>query len=421
MAARKRKTKATKALDRQVPGKVSTSNEAFFDAMLRHQIGLLRLSKSTGRRVNELLDASEKDLRAAVRNRLRGQTGLTTSANVRRLEKLLDEIREIRGSAHAEVSTLLQSELRALAVSEAAAIDGIFKTVIPVRVSTTLPAPELLRNIVTVRPFEGEVLAKATRRIRRTDLERINGQIRIGLVQGESIPDIARRITGTVALRGRNGVTELTRRNAQGIVRTATNAIANQSRREYFKANAEFFTDELYVATLDAVTTRICSSLDGERFPINEGRFPPLHFNCRSLRVAILDAEPLGRRPSKPVAEKALLREFSKANGISPVPRRRALLPRGTKGDFDAFSRTRTRELIGRVPAKVDYQTWLGRQSAAFQDDVLGKTKGALFRRGGLPLDRFVDANDLEKTLSELARSDADAFVSAGFDPEDFL
>ena len=81
----------------------------------------------------------------------------------------------------------------------------------------------------------------------------------------------------------------------------------------------------------------------------------------------------------------------------------------------------RTRELIGRVPAKVDYQTWLGRQSATFQDDVLGVTKGRLFRRGNLPLDRFVDANDLEKTLTELARSDADAFIAAGLDPEDFL
>lgn len=419
--ATRRSTAATRAVDRQVPGTPNTSNEAFFDAMLRHQIGLLRMSKGLGRRVRELLDASEADLRAAIRNRLRGQTGLTTSANVQRLQRLLEEIRKIRGQAHRDVAALFQKELRKLAAAEAAFIDGIFKTVIPVRVSTTLPAPELLRSIVTVRPFEGKILREWAQDIRRADIARIEAQIRIGLVQGESIPDIARRITGTVRLRGQDGVTQITRRDAEGLARTATNAIANQSRREYFKENAEFFDQELYVATLDAATTPICRSLDGTRFPIDEGRFPPLHFRCRSLRVAILDADPLGRRPSKPVHEKRLLREFAEAEGIEPVPRSRKDLPRGTKGSFDAFSRTRTRELIGRVPAKVDYQTWLGRQSAAFQDDVLGKTKGALFRRGGLTLDRFVDANDLEKTLDELARSDADAFVAAGFDPEDFL
>ena len=36
-------------------------------------------------------------------------------------------------------------------------------------------------------------------------------------------------------------------------------------------------------------------------------------------------------------------------------------------------------------------QGWLGRQSAAFQDDVLGRTRGLLFRKGGLRLDRFVN------------------------------
>lgn len=422
MATKRKKTKATKAVDRQVPGKPSTSNEAFFDALLRHQIGLLRLSKGLGRQIRELLDATEKDMRAEIRDRLRNQTGLTTSSSVKRLKKLLNQLGKIRGQAHSDMFTLLRKDLRNLAVAEAGFVDGLFKTVIPVQVSTTLPAPDLLRGIVTVRPFEGRVLRQWSRKIRRDDIDRIEAQVRIGLVQGESIPDISRRITGTVALRGRNGVTEITRRNAEGLARTATNAIANQVRREYFKENREFFEQELYVATLDGVTTPICRSLDGKRYPIDKGRFPPIHFNCRSIRVAILDADPLGRRPMKPVTERGLVREFAKQNDLGRITGlRRRNLPRGTKGAFDDFARGRTRELIGRAPAKVDYQTWLGRQSKTFQDDVLGKAKGRLFRRGKLPLDRFVDENDLEKTLTELARSDADAFIAAGLDPGDFL
>lgn len=405
----------------QLPGLPKTSNDLFFDAMLRHQIGLLRVAKGTGNRVVSLLDATEADIRAALRNRLRGQTGLTTPRHVRRLQTLLDEIRGIRGQAHKNLGVLFQKEMRNLAVSEAAFVDGIFKTVVPVRVNTSLPSPDRLRTIVTARPFEGRLMRQWSSDIARADLSRIEAQIRIGLVQGEPIPDISRRITGTASLRGRNGVTEITRRQAQGISRTATNAIANQSRREYFKENSEFFKFEVFVATLDGATSPICRDLDGDRFPIDEGRFPPIHFNCRSLRVAVMDDELLGKRPSKPVHERRLLRDYAKANGIKPVPKTRNGLPRGTKGDFDSFSRTRTRELIGRVPAKQSYAEWLPKQSAKFQDDVLGLTKGKLFRKGGMPLGKFVDANDVERTLTDLARNDASFFRAAGLDPEDFL
>ena len=77
--------------------------------------------------------------------------------------------------------------------------------------------------------------------------------------------------------------------------------------------------------------------------------------------------------------------------------------------------------MTGRVPAKVTYQQWLTRQSNQFQDDVLGKTKGILFRKGGLRLDKFVNRRGDELTLSQLATTQAKAFRSAGLNPENFL
>lgn len=389
--------------------------------MIAHQIGLLRFSKGLGRRVRELLDASESDLRSLLRNRLRAHTGLTTSASIVRLQRLLDEMDKIRGASQVAVNALFIQEMKALALAEPGFIDELIKVVLPVQINTTLPDASRLRAIVTVRPFAGKTMRQWAQGLRRADRDRIEAQIKIGLVQGESIPEISRRIFGTVRLRGRDGVTEITRRNAEAIARTATNAIATQARRVYFNANRDLLSGELYVATLDSVTTPICRSLDGTIFPVDEGRFPPIHFNCRSVRVGILNGQILGKRPSKPVSQRGLLRDFARANGLSKVPLKRSQLPFGTKGAFDKFARARTRELIGRVPAKVNYQQWLGRQSAAFQDDVLGKTKGRLFRRGGLTLDRFVDGNDVEKTLAELAASDASAFVAAGLDPKAFL
>ena len=297
--------------------------------------------------------------------------------------------------------------------------DNILKASMPVQLETQLPATALLTSIVTQRPFEGRTLRQWARSIANTDLRRIEDQIRIGLTQGESSQAIARRVVGSARLRGRDGVTQLTRRNAEAITRTAITAITNQAKREFYKANPGIIDAEVYTAVLDNRTTPICRSLDGEIFPVGEGPIPPLHFNCRSTRVGVVDGEVIGRRPAKAVTERQLVREFTAQEGIQRVGNR-ASLPRGTKGAFDTFARRRIRELTGTVPAKVSYQVWLGRQSAAFQDDVLGKARGRLFRRGGLTLDRFVNRAGDEIPLSELARRDRDAFVKAGLDPEEF-
>lgn len=405
---------------KQLPKGIKTANDEFFDALIRHQIGLLRFDKGLRTKILKLLDATEQDIADRTRLRLRGHTGITTPAALKRANTLIKSLKTTRAAAWKEVETLWSEELRALAQAETAFVAGALKTVVPVVVNTRLPSEALLRSIVTSRPFQGNTLKEWASGVRAADIRRIEEQIKIGMVQGESSDDIARRIVGTARLRGTNGVTEITRRNAAAITRTVINGVAGQARREFYQANPKLFDEELYVATLDSRTTPICQSLDGSRFPLGEGPYPPVHIACRSLRVAILDDKVIGSRPSKPVTDEGLLREFTKREGLKQTATR-AGLPRGTKGRFDAFSRTRKRELIGQVPAKVTYQQWLGRQSAAFQDDVLGKTRGRLFRRGGLELDRFVDQSGRQLSLRELAVSDKSAFKAAGLKPEEFL
>lgn len=404
--------------DRQLPRGSGTFNEELFDALVRHQIGLLNLSGSIRNRIFRILDATEADLANQIRRRLRGATPATLGT--RRLQLLLESIRKTRLTAWNQVTAEWVNEMLELSIAEAATATGIVRTVSPVVLNLALPAPELLRAIVTTRPFQGRTMREWARSVRNSDLSRIEDQIKIGIVQGESSQAIARRVVGTVRQRGRNGVTEITRRDAAAITRTAVNAVSNTARRELFKANADLFDEELYVATLDARTTPICRSLDGDVFPVGEGPIPPLHFNCRSLRVAILDGQVIGARPVRNFTQQGLVREYARREGLGNI-RSRKDLPRGHKGAFDKFSRTRIRELTGTVPAKVTYGQWLGRQPAQFQNDVLGVTRARLFRRGDVTLDRFVDRSGQQIPLSELAKRDADAFRQAGLDPEDFL
>jgi hypothetical protein len=68
----------------------------------------------------------------------------------------------------------------------------------------------------------------------------------------------------------------------------------------------------------------------------------------------------------------------------------------------------------GQVPAETSYGAWLKRQSAARQDEVLGATRGALFRRGGLTIERFADNRGRWLSIPELMERDAEAFRAAG-------
>ena len=187
------------------------------------------------------------------------------------------------------------------------------------------------------------------------------------------------------------------------------------------QANSSVFENEQYVSVLDSLTSAICRSLDGKIFPIGQGAMPPVHWNCRSVRVAYFDDQNLAERPAKASTERRMVREYAEKNKITPIPKTRDALPYGTKGSYDTYARGRVRELTGQVPASVNYQEWLGRQSVEFQEDVLGKTKAKLYRDGNLKLDKFVNRAGDELTLSELAQREAQAFRSAGLNPDEFI
>ena len=395
-----------------------TVNEEYFDAIVRHQIFLMRLSGTVRNRVIKLLNESEADIADRIRTRLLNHKGLD-SVGARKLLSLEKYIKTVRGKSWDEVDAVWVEEITALAKAEPQFAAAALKTVSPVILDLHIPPAALLESLVKTQPFEGRTLKQWSKSIEATDLKRITDQIKIGMVQGQTSTEIARRVVGTASLKGRDGVTEITRHNATSITRTAINHIANASKREFYKANDDVFEEELYVATLDGRTTAICMSLDGNTYPVGVGPIPPLHFNCRSVRVGIIDGQVLGERPFKASTEKILINEYSAQKGIKATSRNS--LPFGHKGSYDEFSRRRVREMTGQVPAKVSYQEWIGRQSNTFQDDVLGVTKGRLFRKGELTLDKFVNRNGDELTLKELAGKHSTAFTAAGLDPEDFL
>lgn len=394
-----------------------TANSELFDALVRHQTYLMRYGGSLRNRVRALLDKTEAGVAEAIRS---SRAGMDTPVEIRRLQALLATIAATRREAWGEAGKLLEKQLAELAYQEPVTMQSVFATTAPVVVTTVLPAPRLLRAIALSRPFEGRILKQWVQTMAADDIRRLHAAVQIGMVAGESMTAIVARAIGTEGLKGTDGVTEASRRQVTALVRTAVAHVANNARAEFIAENADIVLEEAYVATLDARTTPICKSLDGKRFPVGKGPRPPMHFQCRSLRVPAFDPEILAQRPAKASTTQQLMREFTAERKLGPI-KSRDDLPRGYKTAFDTFARKRIRELTGRVPAATSYQQWLTSQTRQFQEDTLGVTKAKLFREGGLKLDRFVAADGTELTLAQLARKHAAAFRAAGLDPATYF
>lgn len=190
----------------------------------------------------------------------------------------------------------------------------------------------------------GEALSQfalgQTKQIQRTIMD--------GLLLGESTRDIAKSVGALATGRPKHQVLALTR--------TLTNHASAQSRNAFMTENKEVFEGEEWSAVLDSRTTLICAGRDGTIYPVGRGEFPPAHWNCRSVRI--------------PVMADDFLEGSQKSN-------------------------------------KKDFDTWLKQQSASFQDEYFsqfpnGKQKAALFRRGGLEIQRFRDETGKNYSLQEL-------------------
>lgn len=351
-------------------------NDDLYDASVRHQVYLLRLSTATVNKLIRLLNAVDTDLVAQITKY--DPTEVSGTYSERRLKRMLEAIREINRDAYNIVNRELTSDLLALGSYEASFAARSLAGTVQIALDVTTPSVEQLKAAVNAKPFQGRILKEWGRDLEEAAFRRVRDSIRMGYVEGEPIDSIVRRIRGTRAQGYADGILQTNRRNVESVVRTAINHTATAARQETFRANADLIKGWRFVATLDGRTTVQCASLDGKVFDVGTGPLPPRHFNCRSTMAPVTKS---WRELGFDIDE----------------------LPVGTRASMN-----------GQVPATETYQTWLRRQPAEFQDEVLGASKGKLFRRGNLPLEKFVDLNGAAMSLDDLRRTEAAAFQKAG-------
>ena len=170
--------------------------------------------------------------------------------------------------------------------------------------------------------------------------------------QGLTVQDTIRGLRGTKKLNFQDGLTSMSRRQAEAVARTSVAHVAQEARNKVWDANEDILQGWQFVATLDSRTTTQCKSLDGQVFPLGEGPQPPVHVNCRSTTVPVLRDE------------FAFLEEGA------------------TRSSKDGY-----------VDAGRTYYDWLKDQPEAFQNEALGPARAKLFRDGGLSPAAFARLN----------------------------
>lgn len=353
-----------------------TANERLFDLTIR---GQLYLEQVANREVAKLVSLMEKHTRPHLQRLLDlelARMDRTPSVfKTRRYRAILRSADAIIDAANETLGEALVARMDAVADATSAQAARYMTQAIPLDMTFNTPSPAILAELVRARPYDGELLKDWAKSVGGAAKQAIRRQLNIGMSSGEPIEQITRRIMGdSRAMKAFKGsdVMAQQRRNVRSIVRTMANGIGNGARQATFEANADVLKGVQWVSTLDARTTDICASRDGQVYGVTEGPRPPAHHQCRSTVVPVTKS----------------WREL----GINAKDKRL-----GGRSFRDVQS-----GISGRLPDRPNYPQWLRRQPREVQVKVLGERRTRLLRGNRIKADDLY-RNDRLLTVEELA------------------
>ena len=338
-------------------------NDEIFEEIITRQLRSLRIDAQFRKEALKDLKKLEKELVAKLQNSdING-----TSFQINRLNALLRSVKQSIKNTYASLDKNLEKNVTEYVRLESEKTAKILNTV--VGASTTALPPAKIKAIYSNVLIEGSPSSEWWSRQEVKLQQMFSDNIKEGLLRGETNQQLVQRIRGTRAFNFTNGVMNTSRRDAETLIRSSVQAVANKARFDTFEANSDLVSSFRQVSTLDGQTTDICIVRDGLRWKNNAAKTPighnipfrltPLHWNCRSTHIAEL-------------------------KGVS--------LP----DDAERAS------VDGPVKASVTFNDFLKNKDKAFQDDLLGVGKAKLWRSNKITLRQLLDQSGNPLTLTQL-------------------
>ena len=394
---------------------MATANEQLQSALLKRQSYIQLLSKRFGIDFKANLDGSNRDIKGLIADELpKISSGLNTAKTAGRMASIGTQYRKIREPIYKAYESEYTKAMARLANDEAEFIAKSMQHAIPFDVALSTPAPTAISNLTAFAAYNGQAIPRWFSDMKLSDYTKFESTVRASVNQGLNIDQTINQVVGKYykTTDKYTGSIQGTRYSAERLTRTITNGVSNGSQQEFYKANADIIAYEVYSAVLDGRTSMICAGLDGTKFKVGEGEVPPLHPNCRSSRVPVIDG--IGLIGNKPSVGGTNFREDARkkfignktAKGMSKKEAQRKWNNTSNSYKNSLLNKERRaygKNVIGSQPADTTYSSWLKKQDAGFQADVLGKTNASKFRSGEMTLDKFTDKLGKPLTLDELA------------------
>ena len=286
---------------------------------------------------------------------------------------------------------------------------------IPVQLKLS-PDDAILQTALYTEPFLGDIFKTWSKDFSLAQQKRITRETRLAFFQGEGQEGLTRRLLSRGVFK-KTGALAPNIRQARAFARTSLNHSINQARDLFHKQN-NYAKKFRYTAVLDGRTTLLCASRDGVIF--KEGNRPgvPAHIQCRSIYVPIIDPDLVfgDRQTITSTSTRKKLRSEWRASARQVAGKKWNTYNKTTQKNLVNKQKSRwLKQNVGTVSAKTNFNDFLKNQSAKFQDEYLGKERSALFRKGGLDLNKFIDKKTGRTiTLDILKRSEKKAFSLAG-------
>lgn len=224
------------------------------------------------------------------------------------------------------------------------------------RITFTTPSLPQVLAVAVNSPFDGRSWTEWGQKLASDTLTRVESEMRQAVSLGETVFQARKRLE-TAA--------DLSRTSAERLARTVFAASGDRARMATYQANDDVIEELAFTAVLDLRTSRRCMAASGRRFRLDDPALaayrPPLHPCCRSVLIPVT-------------------RSWESLLGPEGAELDRAAT-KGTQASMD-----------GPVSADLDYSGWLKRQSREYQDEALGPTLAAAFRKG-LPLSSLASAS----------------------------
>ena len=307
--------------------------------LYKNAIDLNRYSNSVARRVIN----SYNDIIIDAVNQLRTIDELAAPVKAARLRSILAQLKQSLDGWAGDATELTATELQGIAELQSQFVTDELRKALPAgvtrsAVNTVEISPQFAQSVVTTDPTQINVVAlsddlfksvygadalarqagtgtfsltaargatitlpngrtaeKSFRGIAVDQAERFSQVVRQGLLTGETTPNIAKRLIGSlqfsqeptmisktlaniIAAGGQS--TAATNSQVVALIRTSINQVANTASQQVYEANQDITQKYRYIATLDTRTSAICRALDGREFDYGKGPMPPQHFNC---------------------------------------------------------------------------------------------------------------------------------------------